>query len=142
MSGFIRAVVATATLVPGGFAAAESGASAKVAATQAGAHAVATADVERGRKVFAQYCAICHGPTGGADGPAGRGLAPPPRNFQIGDFRYGGTDRDIFEVISNGAASKGGSPLMVSWAELIPEEDRWALVKFVRTLKRPPQDPE
>ena len=50
--------------------------------------------------------------------------------------QHGGTDQDIFEVISNGAASKGGSPLMVAWGPVIPEADRWALVKYIRSLKQ------
>ena len=37
-------------------------------------------------------------------------------------------------MISNGAAAKGGSPLMAPWGAVIPEEDRWALVKYIRSL--------
>jgi mono/diheme cytochrome c family protein len=94
------------------------------------------ADIEVGREKFQLFCASCHGATGEGNGVAAKGLDPAPRNFVVGDFRYGGTDRDIFEVISNGAASKGGSPLMVAWAAAIPEADRWALVKYIRSLKR------
>ncbi len=97
---------------------------------------VAAADAAKGAQVFAQYCATCHGPQGAGDGPVGKTLNPPPRNFQTAEFKYGGTDQAIFEVISNGAASKGGSPLMAPWGAVIPEADRWALVKFVRSLKK------
>jgi mono/diheme cytochrome c family protein len=94
------------------------------------------ANAEIGREKFQLFCASCHGPGGQGDGVAAKGLNPPPRNFVKGDFKYGGTDQDIFEVISNGAASKGGSPLMVAWAPVIPEADRWALVKYIRSLKQ------
>jgi len=94
------------------------------------------ANVEIGREKFQLFCASCHGATGDGNGVAAQGLNPPPRNFVVGEFKYGGTDRDIFEVISNGAASKGGSPLMVAWAAVIPESDRWALVKYIRSLKK------
>ena len=94
------------------------------------------ADAAQGAKVFKMYCETCHGPTGAGDGPVGKTLVPPPRNFQTAEFKYGGTDQAIFEVISNGAASKGGSPLMAPWGAVVPEADRWALVKYIRSLKK------
>ncbi len=97
---------------------------------------VAAADVAVGAKTFKMYCETCHGPTGGGDGPVGKTLVPPPRNFQAAEFKFGGTDQAIFDVITNGAASKGGSPLMAPWGAVIPEADRWALVKFIRSLKK------
>jgi mono/diheme cytochrome c family protein len=97
---------------------------------------VAAADAATGAKIFKMYCETCHGPAGAGDGPVGKTLVPPPRNFQVAEFKYGGTDQAIFEVITNGAASKGGSPLMAPWGAVIPEADRWAIVKFIRTLKK------
>ncbi|MBM4334354.1 MAG: cytochrome c [Deltaproteobacteria bacterium] len=112
-----------------------SAASAGVAADDAAAK-VAAADAASGAKVYKMYCETCHGPTGAGDGAVGKTLTPPPRNFQAGDFKYGGKDQDLFDVISNGAASKGGSPLMAPWGAVVPEADRWALVKFIHTLKK------
>ena len=94
------------------------------------------ADLALGKARFEVFCASCHGAAGDGQGPAAKGLTPPPRNFTVGDFRYGGTDKDIFEVISNGAASKGGSPLMAAWGPIIPEAERWALVRYIRSLKK------
>ena len=93
-------------------------------------------DVAQGQQVYSLYCVTCHGENGDGQGPVGKTLNPPPRNFGSGDFKYGGTDEAIFEVISNGAASQGGSPLMAPWGAVIPEADRWALVKFIRSLKK------
>src|SRR5215813_1258120 len=97
---------------------------------------VQAADAAKGAQIFNQYCATCHGPQGLGDGPVGKTLNPPPRNFQEGKFKYGNTDQDHFDVITNGAASKGGSPLMAPWGKVIPEADRWALVKYVESLKK------
>ena len=97
---------------------------------------VAGADAAKGAQVFAMYCATCHGPAGLGDGPVGKTLVPPPRNFQEAKFKYGDTNQAHFEVITNGAASKGGSPLMAPWGAVIPEADRWALVKFIGSLKK------
>ncbi len=100
------------------------------------ARAVAQDDVAKGKQVYQTYCLTCHGPTGDGQGPVGKTLKPPPRDFTKGDFKYGGSDQDIFDVISNGAASKGGSALMAPWGAVIPEADRHSLVKYIRTLKK------
>lgn len=94
------------------------------------------ADPGKGQELFKIYCVTCHGESGDGSGPVGKTLNPPPRDFTKGDFQFGGTDQDLFEVISNGAASKGGSPLMAPWGAVIPEPDRWSLVAFIRTLRK------
>jgi len=93
-------------------------------------------DAAKGKQIYELYCVTCHGPLGDGQGPVGKGLNPPPRDFTKADFKYGGTDQDIFDVISNGAASKGGSALMAPWGAVIPEADRHAIVKFIRSLKK------
>ena len=72
----------------------------------------ALAQDDPGKQIFNIYCATCHGENGDGQGPVGKTLQPPPRDFTKADFKYGGSDQDLFDVISNGAASKGGSPLM------------------------------
>jgi mono/diheme cytochrome c family protein len=93
-------------------------------------------DAAKGKQVYEIYCVTCHGPKGDGQGPVGKTLNPPPRDFTMGDFKYGGTDQDIFDVISNGAASKGGSALMAPWGAVIPEADRWSLVKYIHVLRK------
>jgi mono/diheme cytochrome c family protein len=93
-------------------------------------------EIDRARQVFMIYCATCHGELGDGKGPVGIVLDPPPRDFTRGEFKYGGTDQDLFEVVTNGAASKGGSQLMAPWGAIIPESDRRALIKYIRSLKR------
>ncbi len=95
-----------------------------------------SADAAKGAQIYQLYCVTCHGVKGDGQGPVGKTLDPPPRDFTKGDFKYGSSDKDVFEVISNGAASKGGSPLMAPWGSVIPEADRWALVKHIRTLQQ------
>jgi mono/diheme cytochrome c family protein len=99
------------------------------------------ADPAKGKQVYSLYCQTCHGEKGDGQGPAGKALNPPPRDFTKAEFKFGAADADLFNVISNGAAAqKGsdgttGSPLMAPWGNVIPEQDRWALVKYIRTLK-------
>ena len=95
-----------------------------------------TADLAIGREKYRLFCASCHGEKGDGKGPAATGMLPPPTAFTAGVFRYGGSDADLFRVISDGAASKGGSALMSGWSVVLPESDRWALVKYVRSLAK------
>ena len=93
-------------------------------------------NAEKGKQVYTIYCVTCHGETGDGQGIVGKTLDPPPRDFTKGDFKFGDSDQDIFDVISNGGAAKGGSPLMAPWGQVIPEADRWSLVIYVKTLKK------
>jgi mono/diheme cytochrome c family protein len=94
------------------------------------------ASPKRGREVYQAFCVKCHGVRGDGQGPIGKTLDPPPRDFASGRFKFGKTDRDLFEVITHGAAIKGGDPIMNSWGDMISERDRWALVAFIRSLKK------
>lgn len=94
------------------------------------------ADAAAGKTKYDQFCSTCHGTAGDGQGPVGKTLNPPPRDFTTGDFKYGGTDQDLFDVITNGAAAKGGSPLMAPWGAVIPEADRWAIIKHIRSLRK------
>ena len=85
--------------------------------------------VQKGSQVYAVYCALCHGVQGKGDGIAGRGLKPPPRDFTVGDWKYGGTRINLFKVIT--AGSEGTS--MAAFSH-IPKKERWALVHFIRSL--------
>ncbi|MGZ3742319.1 MAG: c-type cytochrome [Pseudobdellovibrionaceae bacterium] len=82
-----------------------------------------------GKKLFATNCAMCHGPEGKGDGPAGAALKPPPRNLVEGKWTRGGGMTDHFKVITNG--SPGTS--MASFAHF-STADRWALVQFIESI--------
>ncbi|MBE3070611.1 MAG: cbb3-type cytochrome c oxidase subunit II [Planctomycetes bacterium] len=41
------------------------------------------ADLDRGQRIYQQYCTGCHGPVGDGQGPAAPYLNPPPLNFTI-----------------------------------------------------------
>jgi len=94
-----------------------------------------------GQVLYQENCVLCHGPEGKGDGPGAIDVVPMPRDFSVGRFKFDadgdgrtGTDRDLFLVIRNGAASVGGNPLMVSWAPLGDAQIE-ALVAYVRSLE-------
>src|SRR5438132_287491 len=51
------------------------------------------ADAARGRQYFLGHCAFCHGPAG----EGGRGV-----NLTTGQYRMGGSDRELFRTIRRG----------------------------------------
>jgi glucose/arabinose dehydrogenase len=77
--------------------------------------------VAAGGKLYATNCAACHGAQG-----QGTGNIPP--------ISRGATqtvpDGEVFWFITNGSPANG----MPAWGRL-PEEERWQLVAFVRSLK-------
>ncbi|MDP9421990.1 MAG: FTR1 family protein [Pseudomonadota bacterium] len=86
-------------------------------------------DVSRGRALYAEQCASCHG--GKGEGPSGAfaELDPPPIAFAD---RARARDRSIFglyQVISQGLEGTA----MQSFAAL-PDEDRWALAFHAGSL--------
>jgi high-affinity iron transporter len=87
---------------------------------------------ERGKTLYAQLCATCHGPSGAGDGPASAGLDPPPIDFTDQSRANERSVFALYQVIGQGL--EGTS--MVSYASL-PEEDRWALATYVGAIAYP-----
>jgi mono/diheme cytochrome c family protein len=85
--------------------------------------------VARGKQLFAQNCAMCHGNEGKGDGPAGMSLNPRPRNFVEGKWKKGGTRLGLMGVLQNGLPPSS----MQSYKHL-PINDRWALIHFIRSI--------
>lgn len=84
----------------------------------------------RGKAIFGQTCATCHGPEGKGDGPAGKGLNPMPRDFtQNAGWKNGTRVEDIYKTLNEGI--KGSS--MVAYTDLL-KRDRMALVHVVQSL--------
>ena len=86
-------------------------------------------------QMFNIVCASCHGATGEGNGPAGVALDPPPANFTDPEF-WATRDMDrIVQVIRDGAASVGGSPLMVAWSSSFTDEQIQQLAEHVASFR-------
>lgn len=89
------------------------------------------------RKIYADRCAVCHGPAGGGDGPTAGGLTPKPRNFADAAWQRDKTDEAIAKAIVAGGAAVGLSPLMPPNPDLERQpEVLGELVKRVRGFER------
>jgi mono/diheme cytochrome c family protein len=91
-------------------------------------------DIKKGEEKFKQLCASCHGDKGKGDGPAGKALNPPPRNFTDPKWQKSVDDARIRKVIKEGGASVGLSPLMAPFGSVLSEADLDNLVAFIRSF--------
>lgn len=82
----------------------------------------------RGQERYTIYCGVCHGARGYGDGP----VVPPfptPKSLQSKVLREQ-KDGYIFHIITKGQGT------MPAYNVQIPEEDRWAIVHYLRALQR------
>jgi mono/diheme cytochrome c family protein len=81
-----------------------------------------------GKKIADTNCVPCHGPKGQGDGPAAVALPLKPANWTSTAVQAE-ADGELFWKITNG---RGPMP---PWKHL-GEKDRWALVHYIRSLKK------
>ena len=91
-------------------------------------------DLQQGERLFAQYCAGCHGVQGQGDGPLARGMDPAPRNFHD-EARM--RQRSLYGLYNTISLGVQGTP-MRAFREL-SEGDRWALAFFSAGLRTSPE---
>ncbi|MFI5380254.1 MAG: c-type cytochrome [Tepidisphaerales bacterium] len=85
--------------------------------------------LEHGRERFTIYCAPCHGALGDGQGITkqyGMGATPTYQDVRLRNMPEG----EIFNTITHG---KGN---MLSYADKLTVEDRWAVIAYVRALQR------
>ncbi|MBI4280162.1 MAG: cytochrome c [Armatimonadetes bacterium] len=93
---------------------------------------VSPAALAAAKQQFGSLCAICHGPQGRGDGPAGAGMTPPPMNFAAGSF-VNIPEGVTFYVVKH-AVMVGGKPrsAMPPFGSSLSDEQIWALVAYLR----------
>ena len=94
--------------------------------------------VARGNESYQLYCASCHGAGGAGDGPVAAGLDPKPAKHNDGGYMNALTDEYLTQVIRDGGAAVGKSPLMAPWGGTLSDEQVADVVAFIRSLADPP----
>lgn len=87
------------------------------------------ATLDKGKAVFLAQCISCHGETGVGNGPAAKDLAKHPGDLTSRKVQEQ-SDGSIFWKVSTGRAP------MTAFAGTLSAEERWAVVRFVRTFAK------
>jgi mono/diheme cytochrome c family protein len=89
---------------------------------------------DAGRKIFASYCASCHGPKADGRGVLAPNLIPAPRNL-VAITSWGEkpfieylADGRVFDSITNGVPGTSMQP----WIGVLGDAERWQAVCFLR----------
>jgi mono/diheme cytochrome c family protein len=87
--------------------------------------------IQRGAAVYAKNCALCHGPNGAGNGPAGQSLSPPPTNLAwLAQTRMGGWDAFVYWTIAEGGAQFGSA--MPAFKGSLSTDDIWAIIAYLQ----------
>ena len=87
------------------------------------------ASIQKGKGIYEQKCAACHGATGEGNGPAGAALTPKPANLRE-SLAEKMTDGDFFWMISTG---RGPMP---SFAKQLTKKERWEVINYIRIFEK------
>jgi len=92
---------------------------------------------ERGREIYFNACAACHGMRGDGNGPAAKGFDPAPRNFRRGVYKFRTTvsgvlpiDEDLERTVREGVPGTE----MPRWKNVLSEGDIKAVVQYIKTF--------
>jgi mono/diheme cytochrome c family protein len=98
----------------------------------------AHANIDRGKGLYKEYCAQCHGFAGKGDGPAASGLEPKPAihaniPFEKLPMEY------LYNVVNHGGAAMGKSPNMPYWNLTISQQGIADVIAYLKaTFKGAP----
>jgi mono/diheme cytochrome c family protein len=94
-------------------------------------------DAPVGQRIYAQRCAVCHGPGGRGNGPAAPSLVPRPVDFVRDQFKYKSTagdqpptDEDLIRVVSDGLQASA----MPYFRDLLTPAEISAVVAHIKEL--------
>lgn len=88
------------------------------------------AAIAAGMEIYTNNCALCHGETGEADGPAAAGLPDKPARFADCEWQAREPDGELFYVIVNGKPDEG----MPAWGETLTEDQMWQVLSYERSF--------
>lgn len=106
--------------------------------------------IAQGHEIYITRCSFCHGLLGDGNGPAADYIDPRPRDFTLGTFKFRTTqsgelptDNDLFRTVSRGLT---GTAMQSFDNEAIKsgltEDERWAVIAYVKTFAFEFEDPE
>ncbi|HVO92599.1 MAG TPA: cytochrome c [Terriglobales bacterium] len=101
--------------------------------------AAARADSTRGKGLYQQNCAPCHGAAGKGDGPGAQSLPVRPADHTDSAAMSSRSDAFLRDVITKGGGAMGLSSFMPSWKGILNDDQIQDLVDYIRTLAARPK---
>jgi len=98
--------------------------------------AVAQGNAEKGKALFAQNCAACHGTAGKGDGAAAAALNPKPRDLTDKAYIGGLKNEYLIDIVKKGGAAVGKSAAMPPWGAAMKDDQIRDVITFVRSLAK------
>ncbi len=93
--------------------------------------AFAATSIVHGAALYPPHCAACHGADGQGNGPAAASLPVPPADLTA-EHLWMHPDGEMFWWLSHGIEAPEGGLAMPGFADALSEDDRWALIDYVR----------
>jgi mono/diheme cytochrome c family protein len=94
------------------------------------------ADVAKGKALYGQYCAGCHGSVGKGDGPAAASLNPKPRDLSDQSYARSLKDEYLIDITKNGGPAVKKSPLMPAFGKTLKDDQVKDLMAYLRSLAK------
>ena len=91
----------------------------------------AAASIMQGGALYPQHCARCHGAEGRGDGPDAGRLPVPPADLTAAHL-WEHADGEMFWWLLHGMEAPDGTQAMPGFADVLSDEQRWALIDAVR----------
>jgi high-affinity iron transporter len=88
-------------------------------------------DLAAGDRLYAQHCASCHGVRGMGDGPAGKGLNPPPPALGSADVMRDVPPSLMYRIVSVGIEGTA----MPGFSSTLSPDERWNIVSYLNGLR-------
>ena len=90
--------------------------------------------IQRGKDMFVKKCAKCHGLNGNGYGVVAHGFATWPRQLWAWYKADSAADSYLYWIIENGKSD------MPPWGLVLSENERWDLINYIKTIKKPEEN--
>lgn len=97
-------------------------------------------EAKLGRDLYENYCALCHGKQGNADGFNAYNLKTPPTRHTDSILMGTLSDAQIHRIIKEGGGALGRSPQMPPWGGVLSDREIANVTAFIRTLAVPAKE--
>jgi mono/diheme cytochrome c family protein len=89
------------------------------------------ANIQTGKQIYLQQCALCHAADGHAATKIGLAMYPPAMDLTSPHVQRW-SDAELFWITQNGVRLTG----MPAWKSIVSEDDTWKVVDFIHALRK------